>query len=316
MRWRKQSMPFVQGKCESCGGILTVDPSLKAANCPFCGSAYVVQDSINYYNTTIKVESMHADVVNVSDERTSEGRLKAAKAFMKLGKYANAAEEFKRVTELTPQNYLGWLGLIESTTNNYSKRIKYNTERKILEDYAKSVIVFAPDSKSEELLADYNKYIEIENKKNEQEITELNEELTKLNDERSQLKNQIDRKHVVLVEYDNTIKKINLKIPKIKTALAGTGAIFLFVAGGVLLGFGILFLLFSKGHSGYITSFIGSIPISVLIFEKIHCKKLEKTLQEVNFHQLDMISQVESLVKQIDTIDSSISDKQKEIAKY
>lgn len=77
---------------------------------------------------------MHADVVNVSDERTSEGRLKAAKAFMKLGKYANAAEEFKRVTELTPQNYLGWLGLIESTTNNYSKRIKYNTERKILED--------------------------------------------------------------------------------------------------------------------------------------------------------------------------------------
>jgi predicted RNA-binding Zn-ribbon protein involved in translation (DUF1610 family) len=48
-------MPFVQGKCESCGGILTVDPSLKAANCPFCGAAYVVQDSINYYKTTIQV---------------------------------------------------------------------------------------------------------------------------------------------------------------------------------------------------------------------------------------------------------------------
>ena len=59
-------MSFVQGKCESCGGILTVDPSLKAANCPFCGTAYVVQDSINYYNTTIKVETMHADVVNIT----------------------------------------------------------------------------------------------------------------------------------------------------------------------------------------------------------------------------------------------------------
>ena len=42
-------MPFVQGKCESCGGNLTVDHNLKAANCPFYGSAYVIQDSINKF---------------------------------------------------------------------------------------------------------------------------------------------------------------------------------------------------------------------------------------------------------------------------
>ena len=77
-------MAFVQGKCESCGGILVVDNSLKAANCPFCGTAYVVQDSINYYNTTIKVDTMHANVVNVSDESSSDGRIKAGDALMKL----------------------------------------------------------------------------------------------------------------------------------------------------------------------------------------------------------------------------------------
>ena len=64
-------MSFVQGKCENCGGILAVDSSLKAANCPFCGAAYVVQDSINYYNTSIKVDNMHADVVNITDESSS-----------------------------------------------------------------------------------------------------------------------------------------------------------------------------------------------------------------------------------------------------
>ena len=50
-------MPFVQAKCESCGAILTVDSNLKAANCTYCGSAYVVQDSINYYNSFTKVNS-------------------------------------------------------------------------------------------------------------------------------------------------------------------------------------------------------------------------------------------------------------------
>ena len=82
-------MPFVQGKCENCGGILEVDSSLKAANCPFCGVAYVVQDSINNYNTTIhNVESLHADVVTVMDESSSEARLKAGFAYIKISKYA------------------------------------------------------------------------------------------------------------------------------------------------------------------------------------------------------------------------------------
>lgn len=117
-------MAFVQGKCENCGGILAVDPSLKAAICPFCGTAYVVQDSINNYNTTIKVETMHANVVNITDESSSEARLKAADAYMKIGEYSKAEEEYTKVTELTPQNYKGWLGLIDSCTFHYTKRIK------------------------------------------------------------------------------------------------------------------------------------------------------------------------------------------------
>ena len=44
-------MPFVQAKCPECGGMLAVDDSKKAANCQFCGEAFIVQEAINNYNT-------------------------------------------------------------------------------------------------------------------------------------------------------------------------------------------------------------------------------------------------------------------------
>ena len=158
-------MPLVQGKCENCGGILRVDSNLKAANCPFCGVAYIVQDSINNYNTTIhNVESLHADVVNVLDESSSEARVKAGFAFIKIGKYDLAEKEFSYVTRVAPQNHLGWLGLIESQTNNYTKRIRSARELRKLRDYSKSVLAFAPLGQGEGLLKKFTYYIVINSK--------------------------------------------------------------------------------------------------------------------------------------------------------
>ena len=187
-------MPFVQGKCESCGGILTVDPSLKAANCPFCGTAYVFQDSINYYNTTIKVDTMHPSVVNVSEESSSEGRIKAGDALLKLGKFEKAEMEYKKATELAPQNYKGWLGLIESYTQNYSKRIRFSSELHILSDYSRSVKMFAPDELSNSILQKLEEYLKGEIEKNTSEVATYknaiaaqNSALKQLNEQKSSL---------------------------------------------------------------------------------------------------------------------------------
>lgn len=171
-------MSFVQGKCESCGGILTVDPSLKAANCPFCGTAYVVQDSINYYNTTIKVETMHADVVNITDETSSEARIKAAEAYMRMGKFSSAEKEYKYVTELAPQNHLGWLGLIEARTDNYTRRIKSKTKLGELIEYSNAVRALAPNDSGNNLLVKWNKYLNSEEEKNELEKETIVKELS------------------------------------------------------------------------------------------------------------------------------------------
>lgn len=211
-------MSFVQGKCENCGGILTVDPNLKAANCPFCGTAYVVQDSINHYNTSVKVESMHADVVNVIDESSSEARIKAGAAYLKIGKYDLAEKEYLFVTKKAPQNHLGWLGLIEAKTNNYSKHIKSASELKLLNDYALSVSALAPNDSGNTLIEKWKNYL-----KNEEEINAIQKEpivkalpeyagkLKALFDESKYLTEQIEQreKRRTFITTNNNLDKTN-----------------------------------------------------------------------------------------------------------
>ena len=40
-------MSFVNAKCPNCGGSLQVDNGKRAAICPFCKEAYIVEDAIN-----------------------------------------------------------------------------------------------------------------------------------------------------------------------------------------------------------------------------------------------------------------------------
>ena len=206
-------MPFVQGKCENCGGILTVDPNLKAANCPFCGAAYVIQDAINYCNTTVNVgnvETMHADVVNMYDESSSEGKIKAANAYLKLGKFEQAYFDFVRVTELAPQNYLGWLGLIESSTNNYTKRIRSTRELCKLKDYSKYVLTLAPIGKGEVILKKFICYMESEEKYNDLEKKQIDLELTDPETEFNQLEDIICSLQSDMSKYESKIAALKL----------------------------------------------------------------------------------------------------------
>jgi len=169
-------MPMVQAKCENCGGILAVDSDLKAANCPFCGTAYIVQDSINYYNSTVNIDNssianVRANVVNINDERTSEGRLKAADAYMQINKFDEALREYKEVTRLTPHNYRGWQGMIEAFTCRFGRRIRTRDDIRTLEDYGRSVRTFSSDEQSKDILQKLADYIEAQRVQNRQEKT-------------------------------------------------------------------------------------------------------------------------------------------------
>ena len=250
-------MSFVQGKCESCGGILTVDPSLKAANCPFCGTAYVVQDSINYYNTTIKVETMHADVVNITDETSSEARIKAAEAYMRMGKFSSAEKEYKYVTELAPQNHLGWLGLIEARTDNYTRRIKSKTKLGELIEYSNAVRALAPNDSGNNLLVKWNKYLNSEEEKNEleketiaKELSEKENLLEELSERINAFSSQIEKDERRLSFLIRSYPIDDTNNPKNPAGILAIGIIFLFFGPIMLIAawqISVVFLLIGAG---------------------------------------------------------------------
>ncbi len=55
-------MPIVQARCTNCSANLQIDNTKDAAICPYCGTPYVVEKAINYFNTTNHIS---ANVVNI-----------------------------------------------------------------------------------------------------------------------------------------------------------------------------------------------------------------------------------------------------------
>ena len=55
-------MPLVPAKFTNCGTDLQVDNTKDATVCPYCGTAYIVEKTINNYNVT---NNISANVVNV-----------------------------------------------------------------------------------------------------------------------------------------------------------------------------------------------------------------------------------------------------------
>lgn len=249
-------MPMVQAKCENCGGILAVDSNLKAANCPFCGAAYVVQDCINYYNSVTKVEHMHADVVNISDESSSEGRLRAAEAYMKMKKYSDAEAEYQRVTKLTPQDYRGWEGLIKSETHEFDKRIKSSKTITLLDDYARSVELFSAPGTSDVLLNNYRDFITAQKDKNMEEKAAISEEIRIQGERYKQLAGKEKETVDLLNQVDSRRNEIFLwRVQQKEKKEKNKKKKGLVVDKGELLAAGIIFFIF----------FLGFISVSVVL---------------------------------------------------
>ena len=61
---KDNSVKMVPAICTQCGGQVSVDPSMEAAVCQFCGTPFIVEKAINQYNVkhaTIE----HADNVTI-----------------------------------------------------------------------------------------------------------------------------------------------------------------------------------------------------------------------------------------------------------
>ena len=215
-------MPLVQAKCENCGAHLKVDPSLKAAICEHCGAPYIVKDAINYYKTEATIahaEVVQADTVNIVDETASEGRLKAAEAYMNSANYAQAQAEFTRVKELTPQNHLAWWGLIRSITHEFQLDFFDETTLDELDSYADEIVRNAPDGEYEDKMAIWYNFLAKERKNNEDRITELNSENRKMKIRINDLSSEIKDTSRQMADNEEEWKHVNKLIGENKAAV-------------------------------------------------------------------------------------------------
>ncbi len=67
-------MPLVAAKCSNCGASLQVDSSKEAAVCQYCGTPYITEKAINYYNTT---NNINANVVNIYGANSTDFEIQA-----------------------------------------------------------------------------------------------------------------------------------------------------------------------------------------------------------------------------------------------
>ena len=149
-------MPIVQAKCTNCGGTLQVDNTQRAAICPYCNQAYVVEDAINSFVTNI--DNLHVENLHVMDDRTARARMEAGEAFLKIHHYKEAQEAFSEVCRLTPQNYQGWWGRIRARTREFTADLITDPELRELDELHRSMQEFLPEEERDGIEQQYTGY--------------------------------------------------------------------------------------------------------------------------------------------------------------
>lgn len=136
---QNSNVNFVPAQCTNCGASLNVDPSQKSAICPFCKSAYVIEQAINNYNIKVqgnlKVENATINVSGVNIENL----LLRAKDFYIKGKYDEATDYFNRVLDVDINNSVALQGLkdVEESIANY---IYFETKANIAFSFGRLIL--------------------------------------------------------------------------------------------------------------------------------------------------------------------------------
>lgn len=114
-------MPLVNAKCTNCGAPLEVDNEKEAAICKYCGSAFIVEKAINYYQTTI-VNNYAGATIIAEDGFTK--LYEAAQGYKKIEDTKNYLDTLSRITQEYPQKFEGWYGLGINEMKNNLEEIK------------------------------------------------------------------------------------------------------------------------------------------------------------------------------------------------
>lgn len=201
-------MQLVPALCTQCKGELKVDPEKKTAVCLYCKTTFLTEEAINYYNMTVvnNIGYMHADVLNMSDEKSIDNRVKAAETFLKFGEYIKAEEGFSDLTNECPYDYRGWWGLIRINTGDLTDYDVPKSKLIKIEELYEKMVAVGMNCENENICEKYNEYIKVIKKRI---INEDNLKLKEIQIKEDKLNEQIrELTHTFEIQYDTTDNKI------------------------------------------------------------------------------------------------------------
>lgn len=216
-------MPLVPAECTQCGATLEVDASCKSATCPFCKMVFVTEKAINNYNTnyTTNIGSLHADVVNISDDNSRDNKVKSGDAFIKMGDYKSAYKIFNDMANEHPYDYRSWWGIIRTHTKDFQDiHISKTALRNIDIIYEKMLALSVPDTVKSEF-ENYKKEVlqnlEFVASDTKEQLNEINQRATLAKTEKENAKELVKNKYLsVETSLKQSIANKNKSYSKIK----------------------------------------------------------------------------------------------------
>ncbi len=103
-------MTFVHAKCTACGANMQIDKSLEAANCEYCGAAFIVKKAINNYN--IANTQINGQTVNVNVGTNSSKLKENAEKSFAAGQFKNAYLDFRKAVEMDRTDSEAYWGIV------------------------------------------------------------------------------------------------------------------------------------------------------------------------------------------------------------
>ena len=237
-------MPLVKARCENCGAALEVDSSKKRAICHHCDTPYLVEDAINYFN--FNFSGVHSNGDHHFPKITLEMsmRLEAAEASLKLGKYDDALNRFRELSDHIPQDFRVWWGQIRAISKNLTAAIENRAGLEELCRLYDAMMHFVPEHKRGDLERRFMDYCTKQEEILEQRIEALTAKKLQLEEEHAGLQQSIEECRQVTNQFGDQIGTI-LGIGLVVLVILGSAGIEPVLTGVLVIGI-IAFILVSK----------------------------------------------------------------------
>lgn len=178
-------MALVQAKCTNCGAILKVDDGKESAVCDSCGSSYIVEHAIHYYNITNHNYTPTYNTTPETDESAQPSEMLENDQLAVTGENALRSQNwqlaekcFVKLMDEYPGDYRGPMGMFSLNANeNYR-----GDPRSVLDSmriYYKDALLLAPDEKKGEIQEAYERLMRRAKELEEQQARRAEERVQK-----------------------------------------------------------------------------------------------------------------------------------------